>query len=153
MVPTSRRVAGVPALAAALVLVLATGACGAAAPTSPSAPASSGCGACPPHAQVLSFSDKLDKLVRGGVVLGGLSGMAFDRQSGSWVSTVDNHGADPARIWFWTDPRDPSVSRDPLVLRKPDGTAYDGTTTDDEGLIVLPDGDFLVSSETEGRRS
>jgi hypothetical protein len=35
------------------------------------------------------------------------------------------------------------------VLRKPDGTAYDGTNPDNEGLAVLPDGDYLVSSETE----
>jgi hypothetical protein len=41
------------------------------------------------------------------------------------------------------------VTRDPLVLRKPDGTAYDGTNSDNEGLAVLPDGDYLVSSETE----
>jgi hypothetical protein len=41
------------------------------------------------------------------------------------------------------------VIRDPLVLRKPDGTAYDGTNSDNEGLAVLPDGDYLVSSETE----
>ena len=39
--------------------------------------------------------------------------------------------------------------RDPLVLRKPDGTAYDGTNSDNEGLAVLPDGNYLVSSETE----
>ena len=35
------------------------------------------------------------------------------------------------------------------MLRKPDGTAYDGTNSDNEGLAVLPDGDYLVSSETE----
>jgi hypothetical protein len=37
----------------------------------------------------------------------------------------------------------------PLVLKKPDGTPYDGTTADNEGLAVLPDGDYVVSSETE----
>jgi hypothetical protein len=41
------------------------------------------------------------------------------------------------------------VIRDPLVLRQPDGTAYDGTNSDNEGLAVLPDGNYLVSSETE----
>ncbi|WP_327002399.1 esterase-like activity of phytase family protein [Dactylosporangium sp. NBC_01737] len=97
----------------------------------------------------MSFSDRLDKLVRGGAPLGGLSDLAFDRQSGSWASTIDNHGTDPARLWFWSDSRNPSVDRDPLVLRRPDGTAYDGRTTDNEGLAVLPGGDFLVSSEAE----
>ena len=37
----------------------------------------------------------------------------------------------------------------PLVLKKADGTPYDGVTADDEGLAVLPDGDYLVSSEVE----
>ena len=104
---------------------------------------------CPPAATAVSYSDGLDKLVHDGVTLGGLSDVAWDRRSGSWVSTVDNHGTDPARLWFWRDPAAPRVVRDPLVLRKPDGTAYDGTTSDNEGLAVLPDGDFLVSSETE----
>ena len=35
------------------------------------------------------------------------------------------------------------------MLKKPDGTPYDGTNSDNEGLAVLPDGDYLVSSETE----
>jgi hypothetical protein len=104
---------------------------------------------CPPSATAVSYSDGLDKLVRDGVALGGLSDVAWDKRSSSWVSTVDNHGTDPARIWFWRDPSAPKVVRNPLVLRTPDGTAYDGTTSDNEGLAVLPDGDFLVSSEIE----
>jgi hypothetical protein len=105
--------------------------------------------ACPPGATAVSYSDGLDKLVHDGVTVGGLSDMAWDRRSGAWVSSVDNHATDPARLWFWRNPGDPGVVRDPLVLRRPDGTPYDGTTADDEGLAVLPDGDFLVSSETE----
>jgi hypothetical protein len=105
--------------------------------------------ACAPDANAVGFSDGLDKLVHNGVTLGGLSDIAWDKRSNSWVSSVDNHGADPARIWFWQNPAHPKVVRDPLVLKKPDGTPYDGTTSDNEGLAVLPDGDFLVSSETE----
>ena len=105
--------------------------------------------ACPPAARAVGFSDNLDKLVYGGVTLGGLSSIAWDRRSGAWASTVDNHATDPSRIWFFRDPLHPSVVRDPLVLRRPDGTAYDGTTADNEGLAVLPDGDYVVSSETE----
>jgi uncharacterized protein len=105
--------------------------------------------ACPPSGVALGFSDALDKVVRGGATLGGLSSLAFDRRAGAWVSTVDNHGTDPARLWFFRDLGDPTVVRDPLVLRRPDGTPYDGTTSDNEGLVVLPDGDYLVSSETE----
>jgi hypothetical protein len=106
-------------------------------------------GVCPPAARAVGFSDNLDKLVYDGVTLGGLSSIAWDKRSGAWASTVDNHATDPARIWFFRDPLHPAVVRDPLILRRPDGTAYDGTTADDEGLAVLPDGDFVVSSETE----
>jgi hypothetical protein len=83
-----------------------------------------------------------------GVTVGGLSDLAWDARAGAWASTVDNHGTDPSRLWHFTDPAHPVVTGDPLVLRKPDGTAYDGTTADNEGLAVLPDGDYLVSSET-----
>jgi uncharacterized protein len=105
--------------------------------------------ACPPAGEAVSFSDSLDKLVRNGAELGGLSSLAFDRRSRAWASAVDNHATDPARIWFFRNLASPAVTRDPLVLRQPDGTPYDGTNSDDEGLAVLPDGDYLVSSETE----
>ena len=97
----------------------------------------------------MNFSDSLDKLVRGGVQLGGLSSLAYDARSRAWVSSVDNHGTDPARLWFFRNLASPVVVRDPLVLRRPDGTPYDGTNSDNEGLAVLPDGDYVVSSETE----
>jgi uncharacterized protein len=105
--------------------------------------------ACPPAAYAVSFSDSLNKVIRNGATLGGLSSLAYDPRSAAWVSAVDNHGTDPARIWFFRNLFDPTVVRDPLVLKKPDGTPYDGTTSDNEGLAVLPDGDYLVSSETE----
>ena len=89
----------------------------------------------------VAFSDVLDK--RDGI--GGLSDMAWDQRSHAWASTVDNHGTDPAKIWFWRS----SGPVGSLVLRRADGTPYDGTTSDNEGLAVLPGGDFLVSSETE----
>jgi len=103
----------------------------------------------PPDAIALGYSDSLDKLVRNGVELGGLSSLAFDKRANAWVSAVDNHGTDPARIWFVRDLAHPTVVRDPLVLKRADGTPYDGTTSDNEGLAVLPNGDYLVSSETE----
>jgi hypothetical protein len=142
------------ASAAALAVTALGYAPGAAAqavsPAAPTAPAASSASrACPPDGVALSFSDSLDKLVRDGIELGGLSSLAFDRRSAAWVSAVDNHGTDPARIWFFRNLQDPTVIRDPLVLKKPDGTPYDGTNSDNEGLAVLPDGDYLVSSETE----
>jgi hypothetical protein len=98
-------------------------------------------GVCPPAALAVNFSDSLDKLVYDGAELGGLSSLAYDPRSAAWVSSVDNHGTDPARLWFFRNLADPTVVRDPLVLRRPDGTPYDGTTSDNEGLAVLPDGD------------
>jgi hypothetical protein len=104
---------------------------------------------CAPGVAAVSYSDGLDKAVRDGVTLGGLSDLAWDARSRSWASTTDNHGADPARLWFWRDPSDARVVRDPLVLKRPDGTPWTGDDSDDEGLAVLPDGDFVISSETE----
>jgi hypothetical protein len=105
--------------------------------------------ACPPSAVALGFSDGLDKLSVAGATVGGLSSLAYDRRSHAWASAVDNHATDPARIWFFRNLADPHVVGAPLVLRRPDGTPYNGTDSDNEGLAVLPDGDFLVSSETE----
>jgi hypothetical protein len=104
---------------------------------------------CPPRAVALSYSDALDKAAYHGAEVGGLSSLAYDRRAGAWISAVDNHASDPSRIWYFRNLNDPKIVRDPLVLRKPDGTPYDGTTADNEGLAVLPNGDYLVSSETE----
>jgi hypothetical protein len=135
-----------------------TGACailGMAAPATSAAPVADASlardhpGVCRPAAVALSFSDTLDKLTIGGATVGGLSDVAYDPRTKSYVSSVDNHLTDPSRLWFYRNLHSPKVSRAPLVLSKPDGTPYTGLTADNEGLAVLPDGDFLVSSETE----
>ncbi|WIB68932.1 esterase-like activity of phytase family protein [Curtobacterium sp. MCBD17_035] len=105
--------------------------------------------AVPPAAVALGYSDALDKLVHNGAEVGGLSSLAYDGRSRSWISAVDNHADDPSRIWFFRNLDDPTVTRDPLVLRNEQGVPYTGLTADDEGLAVLPNGDYLVSSETE----
>jgi hypothetical protein len=115
----------------------------------PAVPASLPDRGCAPSGAALSYSDALDKRTASGTTVGGLSDLAFDRRSNAWASTVDNHAADPARIWFFRDLARPRVAREPLVLKRPDGTPYDGTTADNEGLVVLPGGDYRVSSETE----
>ncbi len=104
---------------------------------------------CPPAGVALGYSDALDKLDVNGVRVGGLSSLAYDRQRRAWASTVDNRATDPSRIWFFRRLTSPQIVGEPLVLRRPDGTAYDGATADNEGLAVLPGGRFLVSSETE----
>jgi hypothetical protein len=104
---------------------------------------------CAPSAVALSFSDALNKLDYHGAELGGLSSIAYDSRSHAWISAVDNNGTDPARIWFYRNLDDPTVVRDPLVLKMPDGTPDNGMNSDNEGLAVLSDGDYVVSSETE----
>lgn len=104
---------------------------------------------CLPSAIAMDYSDALDKVTYDGVQVGGLSSLARDPRSGGYVSAVDNHGTDPARIWFLSGVTHPRVTRDPLVLKRADGTPYNGTDSDNEGLAVLPNGDFVVSSETE----
>jgi hypothetical protein len=108
-----------------------------------------GAGPCPPHAVALGYSDGLDKAVVDGVTIGGLSDIAWDARSHAYASTVDNHATDPSRIWHWADPAHAHVVGGPLVLKAPDGTPYTGVTADNEGLAILPNGRYLVSSETE----
>jgi predicted extracellular nuclease/ketosteroid isomerase-like protein len=104
---------------------------------------------CGPSAVATGYSDALDKITYHGAQVGGLSSLARDVRSGGYVSAVDNNGTDPARIWFLSSLTHPTVTRDPLVLKRQDGTPYNGQDSDNEGLAVLPDGDFVVSSETE----
>jgi hypothetical protein len=157
---SSRRSSRRSALAALAAGALALGLAVALAPSAAAEPDSAPPGpnlvpslvsgrACPPAGYALSYSDSLNKLSYDGAQLGGLSSMAYDWRSLSWVSAVDNNGSDPARIWFYRNLANPTVWRDPLVLKQPDGTPYNGTDSDNEGLQVLPDGDYLVSSETE----
>lgn len=108
-----------------------------------------GPGFCPPRSAAYHFSDALDKVSYAGATVGGLSDIAYDPELGSLVSAVDNHADDPSRLWFYRDVDHPRIWRDPLVLKAPDGIPYTGITADNEGLAVLPDGRFLVSSETE----
>ena len=136
----------VPVVAAlATVALFAPPAAGAPSASGPAA----GSRSCPPNAFAVGYSDRLDKLVYHGAELGGLSDMAYDARSHAYVSSVDNDGTNPSRLWFYRDLGAPHVVRAPLVLRAPNGTAYTGVTADNEGLAVLPDGDYLVSSETE----
>lgn len=140
-----RTAAAVAAAAVSLGLTAAP----AAAAAAPSPSATTGSLACSPSVAAVGFSDTLDKARVNGVQVGGLSSLAYDSRSHSWLSAVDDHGPDPARIWSFRDLRHPVATKDPLVLRMPDGTPYDGTNSDFEGLAVLPDGDYLVSSEVE----
>jgi len=104
--------------------------------------------ACGTNAWVDGYSDALNKLVVDGDTVGGLSALSYDARRHAYGSVVDHTTGELAKIWFFDRPASPHVVGS-LVLRKPDGTAYDETDFDGEGLTVLPDGDYMVSSETE----
>lgn len=139
------------AAAACLAIPLALPA--SAAPTSRDAADS----ACSPAIDAVGYSDALDKLHVGDAEVSGLSSIAWDARQRAWVSALDNNGqTTPEYLWSYRDLGDPHVVAAPLVLKKPDGTPYDGGPTatdpdaaDDEGLVVLKNGDYAVSSETE----
>lgn len=64
------------------------------------------------------------------------------------MAQSDNHGSDESRVWFLgKDLHNPSITRDPVTFTDVNGTPYNGNTTDNEGIAVLPDGDFAISSE------
>lgn len=119
------------------------------ATTAEADPPPTGRGDCPPAAMAVDYSDGLDKLSVGEAQIGGLSALDHDPRAQGWVSVVDNHGSEPSRLWYLTDPQDPQPVGEPLVLKAPDGTPYTGETADNEGLTVLPGGDYVVSSESE----
>jgi hypothetical protein len=96
----------------------------------------------------VGYSDALDKAVFGGVEVGELSALAYDARRHAYVSVVDHATGELARLWFFKDAADPRVVGD-LVLSKADGTPYDATDFDGEGVAVLPNGNYLVSSELE----
>lgn len=98
--------------------------------------------------KTVAYSDSLDKLDYKGIRVGGLSGLAWDKNADSYVAQSDNHGSDESHIWFLgKDLRNPSITRDPVTLTDANGTPYNGKTTDNEGIAVLSNGDFAVTSE------
>jgi hypothetical protein len=103
---------------------------------------------CPPRAVAVAFSDKLNKATVDGVKVGGLSGLTVDRRSGGFVSIEDHSLQDPARVFFIKSSSKPVITG-ALTLHKADGTPFDVNNFDGEGIAVLPNGSFLVSSELE----
>jgi len=103
---------------------------------------------CPPHAVALGYSDALDKLEVDGAEVGGLSGMVYDVRRHAYAAIEDHSGDQVSRMWFFTDPADPHITGT-LTLSAADGTPYSAANFDAEGLAILPNGDYLVSSEAE----
>jgi hypothetical protein len=103
---------------------------------------------CPPSGRALGFSDALDKLTALGAEVGGLSALTYDKRRSAYAAIEDHSGSDATRMWFFRDPKHPAVTGT-LLLTKSDGTPYTGDDFDAEGLAILPNGDYVVSSEVE----
>lgn len=89
--------------------------------------------------KAVAYSDALDKLDYKGIRVGGLSGLTWDKTADSYVAQSDNHGSDESRVWFLgKDLHNPSITRDPVTFTDVNGTPYNGNTTDNEGIAVLP---------------
>ena len=132
-------------LAAAVVLTALT------TTLTASASAAGGAGACSPDATFLGFSDALDKTTYDGQPVAGLSAMNLTSPHRA-VALVDNVGTTPARVFdLRVNGRPTSVRVDGMtILRRPDGTPYNGADFDGEGLVVERGGrTILATSERE----
>src|SRR5215468_6731479 len=118
-------------LAAVVVLTAMTTAL-----TASATPPHGGGGACSPDATFLGFSDALDKTTFDGQPVAGLSALNVTGRH-SAVALVDNVGTTPARVFDLKINNQPtSVSVDGMtILRRPDGTPYNGGDFDGEGLV------------------
>ena len=102
----------------------------------------------------LGFSDALDKARYAETNVGGLSALAYDAAHGVYYSLVDNDRDTPARLYTLRLPLDGGKLGTPEVLavttlRNASGQPFTGRNFDGEGMALLPDGNLLISSETE----
>jgi hypothetical protein len=110
--------------------------------------------ACAPGVALIGWSDALDKASFDGTDVGGLSALAWDATRGVYYALVDNRGSSSARVYTLSVPLDADGLGTPEVLAvtyltRADGTPFTGEEIDAEGLALTPEGDLLVSSETE----
>src|SRR5689334_13137424 len=95
-------------------------------------------GACSPDARFLGFSDALNKTSYDGQPVSGLSALNVTGPH-SAVALVDNVQTSPARVFKLRVSGKPTVSVDGMtILKRPDGTPYNGQDFDGEGLVVIP---------------
>lgn len=110
-----------------------------------------GGGACSPDATFLGFSDALDKTTYDGQLVAGLSALDLTGPH-SAVALVDNVQTSPARVFdLQVNGNAASVRVDGMtILRRPDGTPYNGGDFDGEGLVVeRGERTVLAASERE----
>ncbi|RST03347.1 esterase-like activity of phytase family protein [Streptomyces sp. WAC07149] len=110
------------------------------APAKDSAKAPAKPAACSPYMSVTGFSDSLDKALLDGKLVGGISGLALDRD-GSVAAVSDKSALYRLDVARGDTPAAKATARLPLT----DGA---GKVTDSEGLVVDRDGTYLVTDET-----
>jgi hypothetical protein len=114
---------------------------------------------CTTGVDLLGFSDALDKRTFKGTNVGGLSGLTYDASRDVYYALVDNEGTTPARFYTLRLPtgdsglgkpkiRKPKIL-DVTILRDASGQPFTGVNFDGEGIALTPEGELLISSETE----
>jgi hypothetical protein len=145
-----------PLAAAVVVTALTTTLTASATPYGPlggpgGGPGGGGQNACSPNAQFLGFSDALDKTTFDGQPVAGLSAISVTGPH-SALALVDNVGTTPARVFDLKLTSKPTSAKvdGMTILRRPDGTPYNGGDFDGEGLVVeRGDRTILATSERE----
>jgi hypothetical protein len=110
-------------------------------------------GSCSADARFLGFSDSLDKTTYQGQPVAGLSAIDVTRP-GHALALVDNIATTPARVFglkLGSRQGKPQVGVESMtILRRADGTPYNGADFDGEGLVVERGGrSILATSERE----
>lgn len=95
---------------------------------------------CSPYLSVAGYSDSLDKTLIDGKLVGGLSGLAVDRD-GSIAAISDKSVLYKLTVGRGDTPTATAAARLPLT----DGA---GKALDSEGIVVDRDGTYLVTDET-----
>jgi hypothetical protein len=142
-----------PFAAAAVLAALTTSLTAAAAAPVPTGADGGFGGSCSRDAWFLGFSDSLDKTSYAGQPVAGLSALDVTRP-GHALALVDNVLTTPARVFgleLGSKRGQPEVAvESTTILRRPDGTPYNGSDFDGEGLVAERGGrTILATSERE----
>ncbi|MGW3325814.1 esterase-like activity of phytase family protein [Streptomyces virginiae] len=123
------------AITAATTAVLS----GTLAPPTVAAEAPTGSRSCSPYLSVAGYSDALDKTTIDGRLVGGISGLAVDRD-GTIAAVSDKSALYALKVARGDTPKATATGRLPLT----DGA---GKPLDSEGIVVDRDGSYLVTDE------
>jgi hypothetical protein len=109
---------------------------------------------CAAGVDLLGFSDTLNKRTFNGTNVGGLSGLTYDATRDVYYGLVDNEGTTPARFYTLRVPTGSSGLGKPRILdvrtlSDENGQPFTGANVDGEGIALTPEGELLISSETE----